>query len=86
MNSGEAGQNEEWSEAIQWWNTHQGKLLDARHILLRPEQESKPKPKPKPYILPARVVVIISKGPDQTSQKASGVTRLDYNFSTKKHC
>lgn len=46
----------EWSEAIRWWNTHQVKLMDIRHIVLQPGQEL------QPYVFPARAFVIIHKG------------------------
>ncbi|WP_366294181.1 AraC family transcriptional regulator [Paenibacillus sp. AN1007] len=46
----------EWSEAIQWWNNNQVKLIDIRYRMLQPGQEL------AEYMLPARAFVMISKG------------------------
>ncbi|MCW3791531.1 AraC family transcriptional regulator [Paenibacillus sp. LS1] len=46
----------EWSEAIQWWNKNQVKLMDIRHLVLKPGQVL------KPYVLPAHAFLLMFRG------------------------
>lgn len=46
----------EWSEAIQWWNKNQVKLMDIRHLVLKPGQAI------KPYVLPAHAFLLMVRG------------------------
>ncbi|WFR65093.1 AraC family transcriptional regulator [Paenibacillus amylolyticus] len=46
----------EWSAAIQWWNKNQVKLMDIRHLVLKPGQTI------TPYVLPSHAFLLMVRG------------------------